>query len=208
MILSFNTKHITTTRKSCLANSKRLLPPGAKLWKCFPWKYLRLLAFRCKRASAALQQFVRNRKLCRPDQRLRSQRDQRNMHLSGKDSFDGPIETTDMDLQDAFCSNIVEAFYDNNAGRDEYDIRELSQDPFPYTFYVQYLNSPKVQGAIGAYQNFSEGSNVAFQAFTATGDDNREVGTIEALRNLIEQNVTVMLYAGDADYKFVLLSIR
>lgn len=82
-------------------------------------------------------------------------------------------------------------------------MRELKPDPFPYSFYVSYLNSPKVQAAIGAYQNFSESSNSVYQAFTATGDDNREIGTIEALRALIKQNVTVMLYAGDADYKFV-----
>lgn len=82
-------------------------------------------------------------------------------------------------------------------------MRELRPDPFPYSFYVAYLNSPKVQAAIGAYQNFSESSNSAYQAFISTGDDNREVGTIEALRKLIKQNATVMLYAGDADYKFV-----
>jgi carboxypeptidase D len=55
--------------------------------------------------------------------------------------------------------------------------------------------------AIRAYQGYSESSNAVFQVFTATGDDNREVGTIEALRQLIKQNVTIMLYAGDADYK-------
>ena len=96
----------------------------------------------------------------------------------------------------------MESVYDNYLDRDEYDIRELNQDSFPYTFYVQYLNSPEVQAAIGAYQNFSESSNTVYQAFTATGDDNPEVGTIKALRKLIEQDVTVMLYAGDADYKF------
>ncbi|KAN0114845.1 alpha/beta-hydrolase [Hyaloscypha variabilis] len=101
---------------------------------------------------------------------------------------------------DSFCSNLVEAVYDNYAGRDEYDIRELNPDPFPFDFYVTYLNSPKVQTAIGAYQNFSEASNTVSQAFTGMGDDNREVGTVEALRKLVKQNVTVMLYAGDADY--------
>ncbi len=82
-------------------------------------------------------------------------------------------------------------------------MRELKPDPFPYSFYTTYLNSPKVQAAIGAYQNFSDSSNTVYQAFTATGDDNREVGTIEALKKIIQQNVTVMLYVGDADYKLV-----
>lgn len=79
-------------------------------------------------------------------------------------------------------------------------MRELTPDPFPYSFYVDYLNTPEVQAAIGAYQNFSESSNAVSQAFTYTGDDNRESGTIEAIRSLLEQGVTVMLYAGDADY--------
>jgi len=97
--------------------------------------------------------------------------------------------------QDNFCANLVDL------DRDEYDMRELNTDPFPYSFYVDYLNTPKVQAAIGAYQNFSESSEAVYEAFTATGDDNRESGTIEAIRSLLSQGVTVMLYAGDADYK-------
>lgn len=101
---------------------------------------------------------------------------------------------------DNFCANLVENVYDIYLGRDEYDMRELTPDPFPYSFYVPYLNSPEVQAAIGAFQNFSESSEAVYEAFTATGDDNREYGTVSALRKLISQNVTVMLYAGDADY--------
>ena len=74
-------------------------------------------------------------------------------------------------------------------------------DPFPYEFYVDYLNTPEVQAAIGAYQNFSESSEAAYEAFTATGDDNREYGTVKALNGLLEQGIYVVLYAGDADYK-------
>lgn len=73
-------------------------------------------------------------------------------------------------------------------------------DPFPYEYYVDYLNTPEVQTAIGAYQNFSESSESVYQAFTATGDDNREYGTVEAIKNLLEQGIYVFLYAGDADY--------
>jgi carboxypeptidase C (cathepsin A) len=73
-------------------------------------------------------------------------------------------------------------------------------DPFPYEYYVSYLNTPEVQAAIGAYQNFSESSESVSQAFTATGDDNREFGTIEALKKLLDQGIYVFLYAGDADY--------
>ncbi|KAL9025577.1 MAG: hypothetical protein Q9196_005628 [Gyalolechia fulgens] len=101
---------------------------------------------------------------------------------------------------DSFCANLVEAVYDNVLGRDEYDVRELTPDPFPYSFYVDYLNTPKVQAAIGAYVNFSESSNAVGTAFGGTGDDDRESGTVEDLRKLLQQNVTVMLYFGDADY--------
>ncbi|KAH8658852.1 Alpha/Beta hydrolase protein [Tricladium varicosporioides] len=101
---------------------------------------------------------------------------------------------------DNFCANLVENIYDIYLGRDEYDMRELTPDPFPYSYYNAYLNSPTVQKAIGAYQNFSTSSNAVYTAFTATGDDGRESGTIEAIRKLLDQGVQVMLFAGDADY--------
>jgi carboxypeptidase C (cathepsin A) len=101
---------------------------------------------------------------------------------------------------DNFCANNVEEVLDIYANRDEYDIRELSPDPFPPTFYVDYLNSPTVQEAIGAYVNFSESNGAVSSAFGSTGDDDREDGTIEALRSLVCDDITVVLYAGDADY--------
>jgi hypothetical protein len=61
-----------------------------------------------------------------------------------------------------------------------------------------------MQAAIGAYQNYSESSEAVYQAFTATGDDNRECGTIEALKKLLDQGVYVFLYARDANYKYVI----
>lgn len=99
---------------------------------------------------------------------------------------------------DNFCANQVENLYDIYLGRDEYDVRELTPDPFPYTFYVAYLNTPAVQAAIGAFQNFSESSGTVSTAFGTTGDDGREVSTIEDIRKLLGDNITVMLYAGDA----------
>jgi hypothetical protein len=101
---------------------------------------------------------------------------------------------------DNFCANNVEEVLDIYALRDEYDIRELSPDPFPPTFYVDYLNSPTVQEAIGAYVNFSESNSAVSSAFGSTGDDDREDGTIEALKSLVCDDITVVLYAGDADY--------
>jgi hypothetical protein len=98
---------------------------------------------------------------------------------------------------DNYCLNQVENIYDIYLGRDEYDMRELSPDPFPYSFYIAYLNSPTVQTAIGAFQNYSESSGTVGSAFGSTGDDARLVNTISDIRSLLRKNVTVMLYAGD-----------
>ncbi|KAK5150435.1 hypothetical protein LTS14_010125 [Recurvomyces mirabilis] len=112
-------------------------------------------------------------------------------------------------VADSFCANNVEAVLDNIALRDEYDIRELSTndmpDPFPYGFFADYLNTPKVQQAIGAFVNYSESSSTVGTAFGTTGDDDREVpggkiGTIEALQCLLQQGVYVAVYWGDSDY--------
>jgi carboxypeptidase C (cathepsin A) len=99
---------------------------------------------------------------------------------------------------DNFCAAKVENLYDIYSGRDEYDMRQLTPDPFPYSYYVEYLNTPEVQQAIGAFQNFSESSSTVSSAFGNTGDDDRESGTIEACQQLLAAGVQVMLYYGDA----------
>lgn len=101
---------------------------------------------------------------------------------------------------DSFCANEVGSLYDKYLGRDEYDNRELEPDPFPYGFYADYLNTPKVQEAIGAYVNYSDFNNAVGVDFGTTGDDGREDGTIGDIRRLLAANVTVAMYAGDADY--------
>ncbi|KAI9660004.1 MAG: hypothetical protein M1821_001356 [Bathelium mastoideum] len=106
---------------------------------------------------------------------------------------------------DQFCYNEVEDVLDVVVNRDEYDVRELMPDPFPYNFFQDYLNLPHVQQAIGAYVNFSSsGGNVGVgtvgTAFEATGDDAREEGTVQAIQSLLKQGVYFMQYAGDADY--------
>ena len=119
---------------------------------------------------------------------------------------------------DNYCAENVESIYDTVLNRDEYDIRELLPDPlviifssidvyqllvnetpdtclirFPPEFYVAYLNSPVVQSAIGAFQNFTEYSAAVGDAFNTTGDDGREDGTVEDMLQLLEQGVTVCL---------------
>jgi hypothetical protein len=90
--------------------------------------------------------------------------------------------------------------YDIYLGRDEYDFRYLSPNPFPQSYFVDYLNTPKVQAAIGAYVNYSESSTAVGNAFSTTGDDDREIGTVAAMQQLLAQNVSVTMYFGDADY--------
>ena len=101
---------------------------------------------------------------------------------------------------DNFCFSEVENLLDIIPIRDEYDIRELMPDPFPYGFFEDYLNLPHVQQAVGAYVNYSTSSSTVGTAFGTTGDDDRESGTVEATTKLVEQGVYVVEYAGDADY--------
>ena len=70
-------------------------------------------------------------------------------------------------------------------------------DSFPPVFYIAYLNTETVQKAIGAYVNFTEFSAEVSSAFNTTGDDGREDGTVEDMRGLLEQGITVMMYTGD-----------
>jgi carboxypeptidase C (cathepsin A) len=101
---------------------------------------------------------------------------------------------------DNFCYNNVEYLFDIYTERDEYDIRYLTPDPFPPVYYVDYLNLPHVQAAIGAYVNYSESNNAVGNAFGNTGDDDREIGVMQAMQNILDANVTLIHYYGDADY--------
>lgn len=102
---------------------------------------------------------------------------------------------------DNFCYTEVEYVLDKYLGRDEYDVRELTPDPFPYHFYETYLNSPKVQQAVGAFVNWTESSNVVGSlAFGNTGDDDRLEGSVKDVRKLINQGIYMVQYNGDADY--------
>lgn len=103
---------------------------------------------------------------------------------------------------DNFCVSNVEQFFDDNVPRNEEDIREMNPDPFPPTFYYDYLNTPKVQAALGAFTNWSAASPTVFVAFNSTGDESRDGQSviIPAMAKLLQSNVTVGMYHGDADY--------
>ncbi|KAI9654355.1 MAG: hypothetical protein M1821_006671 [Bathelium mastoideum] len=101
-----------------------------------------------------------------------------------------------------FCAYKVESLLDDVPGRDEYDIRELNPDPFPPNFFSDYLNLPHVQQAIGAYVNYSESSYEVSPSgtFGITGDDAREVNSVQDLQSLLKRGIYFLQYTGDADY--------
>ncbi len=97
-----------------------------------------------------------------------------------------------------FCNGEVEDAWIRFVGRDVYDVRELMPDPFPPSYWIDYLRTPKVQEAIGAYTNFSTNSDLVYDAFLSTGDQAR--GTTAALEAIIASNIDVLLHFGDADF--------
>lgn len=101
---------------------------------------------------------------------------------------------------DTFCYNNVESMIGRYAGRSEYDIRELVPDPFPYGYWHDYVNTPKVQQALGAFVNHSSSDGTVRSGFGNTGDDDRESGTVAASRFLADEGVYTVHFAGDADY--------
>ena len=111
-----------------------------------------------------------------------------------------PGDNTICSNADTFYADNVQEVYDIGLGRDEDDIRALAPDPFPPESYATYLNTPLVQAAIGAFVNYTEDGPTVIKAFNLTGDDAHEEGTIESTRKLVAQNLTVVMYAGDADY--------
>lgn len=62
---------------------------------------------------------------------------------------------------------------------------------YPPETYIRYLNSAKVQAAIGAYVNYTDSSMAVASAFNTTGDDGRLDGTTTNVQALVEQGVSV-----------------
>ena len=98
---------------------------------------------------------------------------------------------------DEFCNDQIFGIY-NTLRRDVYDIRELNSDPSPPDFFVDYLNTPVVQSAVGAFQNYTIFSLAAFKAFDGTKIVG--IGSVPYIKKLLGRGVTVVLYHGDADF--------
>jgi carboxypeptidase D len=64
---------------------------------------------------------------------------------------------------------------------------------------ASYFNLPSVQNSLGVNLNYTPGNNEVYYAFQAAGDPVYP-NQIPALEDLLNKDVRVILYAGDADY--------
>ncbi|TAQ90651.1 hypothetical protein B7494_g1025 [Chlorociboria aeruginascens] len=94
-------------------------------------------------------------------------------------------------------TNVMEPYYD--AGRSVYDIAHYLPDPFPPSTYLDYLNTAAFQAAIGSPINYTETSNQVVDAFTSTGDYEREA-LVPDIAALLNSGVRVGFIYGDRDY--------
>lgn len=85
------------------------------------------------------------------------------------------------------------------SGRSFYDISRTVPDSFPPSTYLEYLNTPKVQQAIGAVTNFTSLSSAVTKAFGETGDYVRGP-ILPRIGSLLDKGVRVALLYGDRDY--------
>ncbi|EOO01817.1 putative carboxypeptidase s1 protein [Phaeoacremonium minimum UCRPA7] len=87
----------------------------------------------------------------------------------------------------------------SESGRSVYDIAHYTPDAFPASTYIEYLNTRKVQEAIGAVINYTDTNAAVNTAFRSTGDMERGE-TLPALATLLASGVRVGLIYGDRDY--------
>jgi carboxypeptidase C (cathepsin A) len=87
----------------------------------------------------------------------------------------------------------------SSKGRSVYDLSQNTLDPFPGFHYVEYLNTPSVQAAIGAQVNYTQTSDTVFSSFRGTGDHVLG-GQIEDLAALLAAGIRVAFIYGDRDF--------
>ncbi|KAI0073543.1 alpha/beta-hydrolase [Panus rudis PR-1116 ss-1] len=110
----------------------------------------------------------------------------------------GPESNRICSQADNFC--IENVFVPSVGDRDDEDLRQnaSSPNPFPPSFYVQYLRDPTIQDRIGAEVRFGGGcSSAAGAPFSRTGDDARTL--LPQLSALVNSGLKTLIWAGDAD---------
>lgn len=94
-------------------------------------------------------------------------------------------------------ANVMQPYSDS--GRSIYDIAHLLPDPFPPSTYLEYLNTPKLHAAIGTPVNYTETNFQVVDAFTSTGDFERQ-SFVPDIAALLNSGVRVGFMYGDRDY--------
>ncbi|KAL9105941.1 MAG: hypothetical protein Q9227_008965 [Pyrenula ochraceoflavens] len=97
------------------------------------------------------------------------------------------------------CNNNVVMGTYQNSGRSWYDISQSTFDPFPADTFLEYLNTPTVQAALGVPINYTTFSNPVLNAFEDTGDYVKG-DQVSSLAYLLTQGIRVALIYGDRDY--------
>ncbi|KAI6091625.1 alpha/beta-hydrolase [Hypoxylon rubiginosum] len=96
------------------------------------------------------------------------------------------------------CTDTVMSPY-SDAGRSLYDISALLPDSFPPKQYLEYVNTPAFQAAIGTRLNYTETNSEVASVFFSTGDYEREA-IVPKLASLLDAGIRVGLIYGDRDY--------
>ncbi|KAI0206774.1 Alpha/Beta hydrolase protein [Astrocystis sublimbata] len=100
----------------------------------------------------------------------------------------------------AMCRMLVEGPYYSASGRNPYDIRAKANAKIPPEPWVQYLNTAKIQDAIGVDINYTSTSSPQIgTGFDFTGD-HVFPELLEDLEAVVGYGVRVAMIYGDADY--------
>ncbi|KAK7911776.1 hypothetical protein PG985_014257 [Apiospora marii] len=98
------------------------------------------------------------------------------------------------------CQNLVVSLFAQLGGRDNYDIRAKANADIPPTYWMDYLNTARVQDALGVDLNYTNNFNIGVNlAFGLQGDQVRDT-TFHDLEWILEKGVRVALIYGDADF--------
>lgn len=98
----------------------------------------------------------------------------------------------------AKCYNSVINSYAESR-RSYYDIAHLLPDSFPPSTYLEYLNTPSFQSAIGSPVNYTETNAQVVSEFESTGDYERD-SLVPEIASLLNSGIRVGFIYGDRDY--------